>query len=74
MHGTDWILSDKTGHIFIESKTKRLTVNAKTLSDLVALDKDLAIMAKAIVQHYKNIRHALSGKSKWKPDGRPIYP
>ena len=24
MHGVDWIISDNTGHIFIESKTKRL--------------------------------------------------
>lgn len=74
LHGADWILSDKTGHIFIESKTKRLTINAKTLSDAAALDKDLAIMAEAIVQHYKNIRSAFSGKGRWKPDGLPIYP
>src|ERR1700730_1364259 len=39
--GVDWILSDSTGHLFIESKTKRLTVDAKTRSDAVALDKDL---------------------------------
>jgi hypothetical protein len=73
-HGTDWIISDKTGHIFIESKTKRLTVNAKTLADPVALDRDLAIMATAIVQHYRNITEALGGKTKWKPNRLPIYP
>jgi hypothetical protein len=38
MHGVDWILSDATGHLFIESKTKRLTVGAKTLGDPAALD------------------------------------
>jgi hypothetical protein len=26
------------------------------------------------VQHYKNIRHALGGESKWQPDVLPIYP
>ena len=74
LHGVDCVLSDETGHIFIESKTKRLTVNAKTLADALALDKDLAIMATAIVQHYRNIRDALEEKTKWKPDGLPIYP
>lgn len=74
MHGVDWVLSDSTGHLFIESKTKRLTLNAKTLSDAVALDKDLVVMATAIVQHYRNIRDALDGKTKWVPDGLPVYP
>jgi hypothetical protein len=73
-HGVDWVLSDCTAHLFIECKTKRLTLNARTLSDAVALDSDLDIMAKAIVQHYHNIRDALDGKTKWVPDGRPIYP
>lgn len=74
MHGVDWVLSDNTGHLFIESKTKRLTMSAKTLSDAVALEKDLVVMATAIVQHYRNIRDALDGKTKWIPDGLPIYP
>jgi hypothetical protein len=74
MHGVDWVLSDTTGHLFIESKTKRLTVNAKTLSDAAALDKDLVVMATAIVQHYRNIRDALDGKTRWAADGLPVYP
>lgn len=74
LHGVDWIISDKTGHIAIESKTKRLTVNAKTLSDPAALNSDLTIMAKAIVQHYRNIRHAFEGRTGWKPNGLPVYP
>ena len=31
-HGVDWVLSDETGHLFIEAKTKRLTLGAKVLS------------------------------------------
>lgn len=73
-HGVDWILSDSTGHLFIESKTKRLTVDAKIRSDTVALDKDLVVMATAVVQHYANIRDALDGKTPWVPDGLPVYP
>jgi hypothetical protein len=74
MHGVDWILSDDTGHLFIESKTKRLTLAARTLVEAAALDKDLSVMAAAIVQHYRNIQDALEGKTKWVPDRRPVYP
>ncbi len=59
MHGIDWTVSDPTGHLFIEAKTKRLTVDAKTKADTVALDGDLRVMATAVVQHYKNIQRSL---------------
>lgn len=74
MHGVDWILSDETGHLFIESKAKRLTLAARTQSNPAALNKDLAVMATAVVQHYRNIHNALSCKTRWVPDGLPIYP
>lgn len=73
-HGVDWILSDESGHLFIEGKTKRMTVNAKTRFDSIALDKDLEIIGEAVVQHYANIQHAVDGKTHWKPDGLPVYP
>lgn len=73
-HGADWIVSDSTGHLFIECKTKRLSLGAKNITDQVALSKDLAAMTQAIVQNYKNIRDALSGQTAWQPDGQPIYP
>lgn len=74
MHGADWVLSDGSGHLFIETKTKRLRVDAKTLSDTTVLDKDLVAMAEAVVQNYRNIRDALDGKTQWVPDGLPVYP
>lgn len=74
MHGVDWILSDSTGHLFIESKAKRLTMQAKIESDTTALSKDLEVMAAAIVQHYRNILDALDGKTDWRQDGKPVYP
>ncbi len=74
MHGVDWIVSDATAHLFIETKAKRLTVNARTLSDTTALDKDLIAMAKAIAQHYRNISDATNGRTHWASDDLPIYP
>jgi hypothetical protein len=73
-HGVDWLLSDETGHLFVEAKTKRLTLNARIRTDDIALDKDLVTMASAIVQHYQNILRACDGKTKWIPTGLPIYP
>ena len=71
-HGVDWVVSDDTGHLFIEGKTKRVTLGAKILSAGGALEKDLITMATAIVQRYQNIQRALDGKTRWQPDGRPI--
>jgi hypothetical protein len=73
-HGVDWTVSDNTGHLFIEAKTKRLTLGAKIQSDNAPLERDLSTMAKAIVQHYRNIIRALEGRTTWKPDGLPVYP
>jgi hypothetical protein len=73
-HGTDWIVSDVGGHVFIECKTKRLRLDAKTRSDTKALEKDVLVLAKAIVQHYGNVKNALDGKTDWTSGGRPIYP
>jgi hypothetical protein len=73
-HGVDWIASDKTGHLFIEAKTKRLTVNARTMSDAKALERDLKVLAEAVVQHYRNIQDALDGRTNWMNDGLPVFP
>jgi hypothetical protein len=73
-HGVDWLLSDETANLFVEAKTKRLTLDARIRTDDIALDKDLVVMASAIVQHYENILRALDGKTKWVPNGLPVYP
>jgi hypothetical protein len=73
-HGADWVLSDDTGHIFIEAKTKRLTVKARMAPEPEALDKDLGVLADAVAQNYRNIQDALAGRTDWAPDGLPIYP
>lgn len=72
--GVDWILSDSSGHLFIEAKTKRLSLRSKTRLDDPALESDLKILAEAITQNYCNIRDALAGITSWKPDSLPIFP
>ncbi|WP_420992379.1 hypothetical protein ACKI2N_030245 [Cupriavidus sp. 30B13] len=73
-HGADWILSDKTAVLFIECKTKRLPVAGKYSINLDELGGQLAYLAAAIVQSYKNINDVIEGYSSWKPSGLPIYP
>ncbi len=73
-HGVDWIVSDSTGHAFIEAKTKRLTIKARAATDPAALEKDLEVLAQAVAQNYRNILDALGGKTEWVPDDLPIFP
>jgi hypothetical protein len=70
----DWVISDNGGHNFIECKTKRLLLDAKTRCDTESLEKDVVVLAKAIAQHYRNIKDAIDAKTDWTPDDRPIYP
>ena len=72
--GVDWIVSDATGHIMLECKTRRIRVDAKAVVDGEPLTKAIVDLAKLVVQHYKNIYDALQGNTHWKPDGKPVYP
>jgi len=52
----DWIIKDDTAVLFIECKTKRLTVGAKAaLFDMTELETELGKLADSIVQVYKTI-------------------
>lgn len=73
-HGVDWIVSDGSGHIFIECKTKRMSLGAKNLTDEAALGKDMEAIKQAVVQNYLNIIDAKNGLTTWVDDGAPIYP
>ncbi|WP_369928537.1 hypothetical protein [Xanthomonas sp. NCPPB 2632] len=73
-HGADWVVSDPTGHIFVECKAKRFAYPAKMLLIEDALERDLQTFAKAIVQNYKNILDAKEGITDWSDDGLPVYP
>lgn len=73
-HGPDWVLSDSSAHLVIECKTKRMSLGAKQLSDMNALEKDIGVLAEAVVQTYKNIRGAIQGEIAWSPEGLRIFP
>jgi len=73
-HGVDGIVSDATGNIFIECKTRRMKQGAKETAEGETLEKSLDELAVAVVQLYKNIDDATNGLSEWIPNGRPIYP
>jgi hypothetical protein len=71
----DWIVEDASANLFVEAKTKRLAVQAKTdLESSAALEDQLEIMAKYVVQVYKTLADALQGQyPEWKPNNLPTY-
>lgn len=73
--GPDWIWSDASGVMFVEAKTKRITLEAKVGSTGKALDEQIEVIAAAVVQNYKNLQLGLDGHMPhWKPDSRPVFP
>ncbi|WP_421576576.1 hypothetical protein [Stenotrophomonas maltophilia] len=72
-HGTDWILSDATGHVFVECKTARIPLAAKVAATPDELSKGLSRLADAVVQNYQNVCDATAGKTSWTPTGMPVF-
>jgi hypothetical protein len=72
----DWIVSDDSGDVFLECKTKRIRYAAKfALTDRTPLEEDIGTIAQAVVQTYKAIRDALAGRyPHWRARGLPLYP
>lgn len=73
-HGADWILSDADANLFIECKTKRMRLAAKSSVGGSELIEELGIIADAVVQLYKNIQEAEAGKSGWTPNSLSSFP
>lgn len=73
-HGADWVLMDPSANVFIECKTKRVKQAGKMAFDRDAVQAEFEVLAKAIVQLYKNIADAQQGITQWVPNGHPIYP
>jgi len=73
-HGVDWILSDSTGNLFIECKTKRMRQEAKIALNQESIERELGSIADAVVQLYKNIREAEQNLTHWCNNHLPIYP
>ncbi|MBC8745914.1 hypothetical protein OKW43_004886 [Paraburkholderia sp. WC7.3g] len=70
-HGADFILSDATGNVFVECKTKRLALRGRVAASQNDLDEELDVLAGAVVQNYRNIRLALHGQTHWKKNALP---
>jgi len=66
-------LSDTSANLFIETKTKRLTLKSKTTIDPQHMDKDIKILAEAIVQNYKNIKDIYKGLTNFNVNDLPSY-
>jgi hypothetical protein len=71
--GADWIASDSTANIFVECKAKRPRMATKTLLNEEDLDEDIDTLARAIVQNYQNIDHAIRSLTSWAPNGLPTF-
>lgn len=69
-HGSDWLLRDTSTSLFVECKTMRIPVPARLAADPGDLESGLTRLAKAVVQNYRNILDATSGRAGIKlPDG-----
>lgn len=72
-HGADWLLSDGSGHAFIECKSARIPLQAKFAATHEDLRDGMQRLADAIAQNYRNIDDALAGTSDFIPDGLPTF-
>lgn len=73
-HGTDWCISDATGHVFIECKAKRLTLEAKLSISDSPLEIEMRKLAEFFAQNYKNISDAQNGfMPNFSTNGLPIF-
>lgn len=73
----DWAIEDKDANMFIECKTKRLTVGAKAgLFDITELESELGKLSDAVVQVYRTMEDFKKGfypKMKYDPKSS-LYP
>lgn len=72
-HGADWILSDQSGHVFVECKSSRIPLQAQVAPSAEDVSKGMERLADAIVQNYANIWDAQSNRTDWVADGLPVY-
>lgn len=73
----DWVVEDESGFLFVESKTKRLRLRAKTeIRSIEVLEEELDKLAGFIIQIYKTIEDYRSGLYRHVPlmAEKPIFP
>lgn len=71
----DWILSDRTGHLFVECKAARIRFRGMSdLRDREQIRKEFDRIRAFALQSYRTISDALDGKySHWQPNGKPCF-
>jgi hypothetical protein len=74
LNGADLMVSDASGTIVVECKTKRMNLNARQFDPGDAKHGELVKLAKAVVQLYKNIVHVGAGRTQWMPQSHRFYP
>lgn len=72
--GVDWYLSDKSAAMLLECKTKGLKLDARYKLEEADLFAEIDLLAKFVVQNYKNLCDVQAGYTKWQPEGRKLYP
>ncbi len=74
LDGADLMVSDASGTIVVECKTKRMNLSARQFAPGEAKQGELVKLAKAVVQLYKNIVHVQAGRTQWTPQSDQFYP
>lgn len=72
--GADWYIYDDSSALIIECKTKGLKLKARYEINESALNDEISILAKSIVQTYKNINDIKLNLTNWEHKGRNLYP
>ncbi|KAF0137521.1 MAG: Uncharacterized protein FD152_404 [Xanthobacteraceae bacterium] len=65
-HGVDLIIEDTDATVFVECKTRRLSIPGKFASDGVKLESEIDVLGGMIAKHYSNVLDALEGRTSWK--------
>lgn len=72
--GVDLIVYDASGAILVECKAKRLNLRARYQLDSQALYDEIEILAKYVVQNYKNLQDIVNAHTGWQPGDRTLSP
>jgi len=73
-HGVDLLVYDATGAILVECKAKRLNLKARYQLDNQALYSEIDVLARYVVQNYKNLEDITNGYTGWQPGDRSLFP
>lgn len=73
-NGADWLVFDDSAAMLVECKAKGLRLDARYQLEETALAKEIDLLAKFVVQNYKNLSDVVAGYTSWQPGSRALYP